>query len=74
MVTLDSDLPSWESVRASHTFQTLITGNGMSINIWPRFGYSSLYDKAGLSADQGLGKVVSQQVSRHAMAWSGCLA
>ncbi len=23
---------------------------------------------------QGLGKVVSQQVSRHAMAWSGCLA
>lgn len=51
MVTLDSDLPSWETVRASHTFQTLITGNGMSINIWPRFGYSSLYDKAGLSAD-----------------------
>lgn len=51
MVTIDSDLPSWESVRASHTFQTLMTGNGMSINIWPRFGYSSLYDKARLSAD-----------------------
>ncbi len=36
-------------------------------------------DRAGfivnsLLIPQGLGKVVSQQVSRHAMAWSGCLA
>lgn len=43
----------WRDIATSHKWDTLLLGNGMSINIWEPFGYRKLYDRAklgGLSA------------------------
>jgi len=42
-------LRTWDSLSAQ-TWPTLIVGNGLSINIWPDFGYDRLLPKAALSS------------------------
>jgi Domain of unknown function (DUF4917) len=49
----DGTLFDWRDIATSHEWDTLLLGNGMSINIWEPFGYRKLYDRAklgGLSA------------------------
>lgn len=49
----DGTLFDWRDIATSHQWDTLLFGNGMSINIWEPFGYRKLYDRAklgGLSA------------------------
>lgn len=46
---IDADLPDWGSLAGTHTFGTLLLGNGFSQNIWPAFGYSSLKSCATIS-------------------------
>ena len=47
-ITYDSDLTDWAELRDSTTWPTLLVGNGLSINIWPSFGYNSLFASATL--------------------------
>jgi hypothetical protein len=42
----DGTLFDWRDIATAHKWDTLLLGNGMSINIWPPFGYSKLYDRA----------------------------
>jgi hypothetical protein len=42
---IDARLISWEEIE-SEGWQSLLLGNGFSINIWPGFGYNSLYEVA----------------------------
>ena len=44
----DGTLFDWRDIATSHKWDTLLLGNGMSINIWEPFGYSKLYDRARL--------------------------
>ena len=49
----DGTLFDWRDIATSYKWDTLLLGNGMSINIWEPFGYRKLYDRAklgGLSA------------------------
>lgn len=49
----DGTLLDWREIATLHEWDTLLLGNGMSINIWEPFGYRKLYDRAksgGLSA------------------------
>lgn len=54
----DGTLRTWADVADLCDWDTLLLGNGMSINIWEPFGYRKLYDRAlsaGLTpADRGL--------------------
>jgi Domain of unknown function (DUF4917) len=54
----DGTLLDWREIATSYKWDTLLLGNGMSINIWEPFGYRKLYDRArseGLSTqDQKL--------------------
>jgi hypothetical protein len=43
---LDGPLPLWEEIAAFEKWQALLLGNGLSINVWPNFGYGSLFDHA----------------------------
>ncbi len=43
---IDGTLASWEELEESCLWGTLLLGNGLSRNIWPDFGYPSLYEKA----------------------------
>lgn len=50
----DGTLFDWQDLAGKHRWDTLLLGNGMSINIWEPFGYRKLYDhakSAGLSAE-----------------------
>lgn len=42
----DGSLLDWRDIADSHRWETLLLGNGLSINIWKRFAYSNLYDQA----------------------------
>jgi Domain of unknown function (DUF4917) len=42
----DGSLFDWRDIATSHRWDTLLLGNGMSINIWEPFGYRNLYDRA----------------------------
>jgi hypothetical protein len=42
----DGTLFDWSDIATSHKWDTLLLGNGMSINIWEPFGYRKLYDCA----------------------------
>lgn len=42
----DGTLVGWADIAKSHRWDTLLLGNGMSINIWEPFGYRNLYDRA----------------------------
>jgi hypothetical protein len=49
----DGTLLRWDETATAHEWDTLLLGNGMSINIWEPFKYRALYDHAkanGLSA------------------------
>jgi Domain of unknown function (DUF4917) len=43
---LDGTLSDWREIATLHKWDTLLLGNGMSINIWEPFGYRKLYDRA----------------------------
>ena len=45
----DGTLLDWRDIAASHKWDTLLLGNGMSINVWEPFGYRKLYDRAKLA-------------------------
>ncbi|MDW5444453.1 DUF4917 family protein [Polaromonas sp. SM01] len=42
---IDSQLIPWSEI-AGELWQSLLLGNGFSMNIWPKFGYKSLYEVA----------------------------
>lgn len=42
----DGTLFDWSDIATAHKWDTLLLGNGMSINIWEPFGYRKLYDRA----------------------------
>lgn len=44
--TPDGSLLSWSEVADLHEWAVLLLGNGLSINVWSRFDYGSLFDKA----------------------------
>jgi hypothetical protein len=51
-VAVDGTLISWEEADSFADWSGLLLGNGLSINVWPRFAYGSLFDyaqDAGLS-------------------------
>jgi Domain of unknown function (DUF4917) len=55
MDEIGEPLPWWDGIRTEHDWKTLLVGNGLSINIWPRFDYGSLYARAaGGGIDDGL--------------------
>jgi uncharacterized protein DUF4917 len=43
---IDGSLMRWEEVAGAEKWQALLLGNGLSINVWPNFGYGSLFDHA----------------------------
>lgn len=45
----DGTLVDWRDIATSYKWDTVLLGNGMSINIWEPFGYRKLYDRAKLS-------------------------
>jgi Domain of unknown function (DUF4917) len=47
----DGSLVQWDEIADDFEWKTLVLGNGLSINVWPRFAYRSLYDHA---RDEGL--------------------
>ncbi len=42
----DGTLRAWEDIHNDFDGSVLLLGNGLSINIWPRFAYGSLFDHA----------------------------
>lgn len=46
-----SALPTWDEIKKQADYRALVIGNGASINIWPQFAYSSLFDQATLQTD-----------------------
>jgi hypothetical protein len=42
----DGTLLPWTDVEAAHQWEVLLLGNGLSINVWPSFAYSRLFDYA----------------------------
>jgi Domain of unknown function (DUF4917) len=44
--SIDGSLASWDEISDAAEWQGLLLGNGLSINVWPRFGYGSLFDHA----------------------------
>jgi Domain of unknown function (DUF4917) len=45
-IAIDGSLKAWDDVAQEHAWSALLLGNGLSINVWPRFAYSSLFDNA----------------------------
>jgi hypothetical protein len=45
---IDSDLQGWSTL-SSQEWPTLLLGNGLSINLWEGFAYSSLFSSASLT-------------------------
>lgn len=43
---IDGSLPPWREIATQHQWAALLLGNGLSINVWPRFAYTSLFDYA----------------------------
>jgi hypothetical protein len=46
MQGIDGTLLDWRDIRESYEWETLLLGNGMSINVWEPFRYRALFDKA----------------------------
>lgn len=40
----DGTLLDWQDVENRHKWEILLLGNGLSINVWPAFGYEQLFD------------------------------
>jgi hypothetical protein len=45
---VDAELMDWSNL-SHQEWPTLLIGNGMSINLWAGFGYTSLYQSATLT-------------------------
>ncbi len=45
-MTINEVLEDWCDVKASVNFSSILIGNGASMAVWPKFGYSSLFDVA----------------------------
>lgn len=43
---LDGSLENWEDLARDFRESALLLGNGLSINVWPRFAYRALFDHA----------------------------
>jgi hypothetical protein len=43
---VDGTLEPWPAVAPDHPDAALLLGNGLSINVWPHFGYGRLFDYA----------------------------
>lgn len=43
---IDGTLRPWREVARQHPWEVLLLGNGLSINVWPKFAYASLFDQA----------------------------
>ena len=43
---IDGSLPPWSEVAEQFPSAALLLGNGLSINVWPRFAYGSLFEHA----------------------------
>lgn len=39
-------LSQWGEIQEQHRWAALLLGNGLSINVWPRFAYGALFDHA----------------------------
>jgi hypothetical protein len=48
---LDGSLEAWADLAPCFSAAALLCGNGLSVNVWPRFAYGSLFDYA---CDDGL--------------------
>jgi hypothetical protein len=44
--SIDGSLMRWEEIADAHEWQALLLGNGLSIEVWPKFGYGSLFEHA----------------------------
>jgi Domain of unknown function (DUF4917) len=42
----DGTLADWAAIEHEHPSEVLLLGNGLSINVWPNFGYAQLFDYA----------------------------
>jgi hypothetical protein len=42
----DGTLLAWEEIEEAHDWAVLLLGNGLSANIWPSFGYRTLFEHA----------------------------
>lgn len=42
----NSELPTWGEVAKQHHFDTILIGNGFSINLWDGYKYESLFDQS----------------------------
>jgi hypothetical protein len=40
----DGSLSGWDEIAEEYAWEALLLGNGLSINVWPAFGYASLFD------------------------------
>ncbi len=46
MQGIDGTLLDWRDISETYNWETLLLGNGMSINVWEPFRYRALFDKA----------------------------
>jgi hypothetical protein len=51
---LDGSLTDWPDLAKEHKWSVLFLGNGLSINVWRRFGYGSLFAEARRLGSAGL--------------------
>ncbi len=47
--SLDEPLHRWDAIAEEYDWRTLFLGNGLSINLWPNFGYRTLVEHARLA-------------------------
>ena len=47
--SLDGSLHRWDDIAEEYDWRTLFIGNGLSINLWPNFGYRTLVEHANLT-------------------------
>jgi hypothetical protein len=45
-LSVNAELGDWRDIACDPQWATLVVGNGLSINVWDKFGYASLYDAA----------------------------
>jgi hypothetical protein len=50
---IDGSLPPWEDVESEADWQAVLLGNGLSVNLWPDFAYTSLYERARSGSPHG---------------------
>jgi len=58
--SVDANLRDWSELKECEDWDTLVIGNGASINVWPYFDYKSLYEAAERTFDQPTRELFSQ--------------